>query len=81
MDGVALKHPLKFRATSPLVGFTADPGWIFNDPCVTGTPQVGVADGYWIMLRPLSPGPHTLHFRGAFTGFATEVTYHLTVGP
>ncbi len=38
LDGVSLKHPFKYRATSPLVGFTADPGWKFNDPCVTGTP-------------------------------------------
>jgi hypothetical protein len=28
---------------------------------------------------PLSPGKHTLHFRGALPGFLTEVTYHLTI--
>jgi len=81
VDGSVVNHPFKYRATSPLVGFTADPGWVFNDPCVTGTPQVGVADGYWIMLRPLSVGPHTLHFRGVNGSFETEVTYHLTIAP
>ena len=85
VDGVAVKHPFKYRATSPLVGFTADPGWAFNDPCILEEQQVGVADGYWIMLRPLSKGHHTLHFRGVNTLFAppfeTEVTYHLTIGP
>ena len=43
-----------------------------------------VADGYWILLPPLSPGKHTIHFRGvlplpefAFT-FETEVTYYIS---
>ena len=79
VDGVPMKQPFKYRATSQLVGFTAEAGWQFNDPCVTGTPQVGVADGYWIMLRPLPGGKHTLHFRGGFPGFETEVFYDLTV--
>jgi hypothetical protein len=85
VDGVAIKNPFKYRATSRLVGFTADPGWVFNDPCILEKQQVGVADGYWIMLRPLSKGHHTLHFRGVNTlfnpPFETEVTYHLTIGP
>jgi len=82
VDGVTLPQPFRYRATSPLVGFTADPGWAVNDPCITGTPEVGVADGFWVMLRPLSVGHHTLHFRGgASPGFVTEVTYHLTITP
>lgn len=43
-------------------------------PCVT--------DGYWCMLRPLSLGPHTVHFAGIQTSpsfFALDITYNLTV--
>jgi hypothetical protein len=44
------------------------------------------ADGYWIMLRPLPPGEHKLHFSGSVTWpdkstFGTELTYTLTVKP
>jgi hypothetical protein len=45
-----------------------------------------IAEGYWIMLPPLSPGEHTLTLHGAgcdaTTGdvfFESGVTYHLTV--
>ena len=43
-----------------------------------------VSDGYWIMLKPLPPGKHTLHFGGEaycqkeMLEFKTDVTYHLT---
>lgn len=36
-----------------------------------------VSDGFWVMLPPLAPGPHVLHFRA---GTVQDVTYHLTVG-
>ena len=40
-----------------------------------------VDDGYYVMLAPLSKGPHTVHFHGEFPvyAFALDVTYHLTV--
>src|SRR5262245_60556466 len=28
--------------------------------CATGAEQVAVADGYWLLLHPLSEGQHTL---------------------
>jgi hypothetical protein len=38
------------------------------------------ADGYWIFLRPLSPGRHTIEFFGKDLDlFETGVTYELTV--
>jgi hypothetical protein len=48
-----------------------------------GTFMPNVGDGYWVMLTPLSPGSHTLHWRaevtgGPFAGEVIEVTYHLT---
>jgi hypothetical protein len=37
------------------------------------------ADGFWIILNPLSEGQHTVHFFGQVDGFTTETTYTLTV--
>ncbi|MEI6779609.1 MAG: hypothetical protein WCQ21_01705 [Verrucomicrobiota bacterium] len=84
VDGVELKNPFNYRAASHLVTFTADPTWVTLDPCVTGGPQFGVSDGYWVMLAPLPKGEHTIHISAAATfpwgGFNLDVTYHLTVG-
>ena len=85
LDGVPLQELFDYRATSRLFTFTGDSSLaaVF-DPCITGTPQSGVADGYWIMLKPLTPGPHTLVIRATldFGGGATfqiDTTYDLTV--
>jgi hypothetical protein len=48
-----------------------------------GSDKFGVADGYWVMLKPLEPGEHVLHFRGSITYpsgfvFKVDVTYNLT---
>ncbi len=42
-----------------------------------------VDDGYYVRLKPLKPGNHTLHFHAenAEVGFAIDTTYHLTVVP
>jgi hypothetical protein len=85
VDGQPLNELFSYRATSRLFTFTADPSLVAFDPCVTGTPQFGVTDGYWILMNPLPPGPHTIFFRGKidFGGgstFESQVTYNLTVG-
>jgi hypothetical protein len=48
-----------------------------------GTYFPSVDDGYYVMIKPLAPGSHTLHFHGtvAAFGFALDITYHLTVTP
>ena len=78
IDGIPLTDLSSYRATSRLFTFTADPDLaLFFDPCVTGSPQPGVAVGYWLMLSPLPPGTHTLHF-GA-PSFGQDITYEVTV--
>jgi hypothetical protein len=37
------------------------------------------ANGYYVMLRPLGPGTHTLNFGGALPGMLQAVTYTLHV--
>jgi hypothetical protein len=86
VDGRRLNDLFGYRATSPLFTFTADPSLVALDPCVTGTPQFGVTDGYWLMLNPLPPGQHTIFSRGQidFGGgstFESQVTYNITVVP
>ena len=70
-----------FRFHSKLFSFTAAADLLTVDPCVTGSPQLAVVDGYWLLLKPLSPGTHTLTFGGTLpqVPFRTEVTYHLTI--
>lgn len=40
-----------------------------------------VADGFWVLLPPMSVGSHVIHFSGHITeaGFALDVTYNITV--
>jgi len=85
VDGVPLRNLFDYRATSGLFTFTGDPSMTVFDPCITGEPQPAVSDGYWLMLSPLRPGQHTIHYvsKAEFPEFGfeftVEVTYHLTV--
>jgi hypothetical protein len=86
IDGVRMTKLKSYRVTSReftltypesnvisvLAGTEVAPG--------TYTPQV--SDGYWIMLKPLPPGEHTIHYKGSITnGGSVDVTYNLTVAP
>lgn len=87
VDGVPLQDLTIYRALSPAFDFTAAPGNLFGVCSQSGCTTHAVADGFWIMLTPLSAGSHTVHFRGEaffpelnnFT-FVTGATYNLTVG-
>jgi len=55
------------------------------EPCEPGPRPFSVADGYWIGLKPLPDGPHTIHFEAVIgdpddPDFALDVTYFLEVG-
>lgn len=73
-----------YRATSPGFIFHGDPSLQVGDPCLPRA-WAGVADGYWVMLKPLSRGAHTLVFSGTETWpppgspFTVTVTYNLTI--
>ncbi len=85
VDGVSIPDLMSNRATSDLAYFTGDPSLTSTfDACITGSRQAFVTDGYWLMLAPLPPGRHTVHFSGGISafGFVDDVTYHLDVqGP
>jgi hypothetical protein len=65
IDGFEVKNPEQYRVDSPAGGFTftAVLGNPVSIPPGTGT---GVADGFWILLKPLKPGEHIISFSGAF---------------
>lgn len=53
---------------------------IFGRPAGTYGPVV--TDGYWLMLKPLPVGQHTITFGGTFRpGRTLDVTYHVEVVP
>jgi hypothetical protein len=77
-----LRHLSDHRVQSPVFLITYPTKAIFGLPAGTSTPNL--ADGYWILLKPLSPGKHTIHFEavanaGSGGSFAVDVTYNLTV--
>jgi len=86
VDGVKLQSLQNYRAVSAPFTFTTVAGNPFGLCPADGSCPLtsrAVADGFWIILTPLSPGTHTIHFKAdvPFFPFTTEVTYTLTVQP
>jgi hypothetical protein len=72
-----------YRVQSPLLTLDVVEGNVFGIPA--GATDA-VADGFWILLAPLSEGEHKIHFCGKAVFpefddfvFETEATYNLTV--
>lgn len=90
LDGAALPvtnariRPHFFTYALPGVNILKD---FFGLTVPAGAYDSAVGDGYYMLLSPLPPGPHTLHFTasGSFTGGEPEVlqdvTYELNVVP
>ena len=82
IDGKEVQDLGDFRAQSPFFDFILPPDNFLGLAGVTS--GSAVSDGYWLMLKPLSPGNHVIRFEGAFVsgpgaGFSQNVTYNLTV--
>ena len=76
IDGAPVQNLASYRFVSPQFRFTAPTPWIFG---TTGGIGTAVGDGYYLLLAPLSPGSHTIHFGNP--AFGIDTTYHLTVAP
>ncbi len=84
IDGLKLNGLEKYRVQSPFHNITIPEDNAFGSP--PGT-SVGVTDGFWVFLEPLSAGNHEIHFKGDVldnptTGtqsYSSDVTYHLKV--
>jgi len=92
IDGASVHNLQNYQVPSPLYTWGPLPANnVFQDPVnyPAGTTSPSVSDGYFVMVAPLSPGNHTIHFAGAivfsaakdgfdFT-FIEDITYNLTV--
>jgi hypothetical protein len=79
LDGAPIVSDLHaYTVTSPNFPITAVEGNPFGIPAGRG---FAVSKGVWLLLEPLSPGSHELHFRGSIPGFnfTSDASYHLTV--
>jgi hypothetical protein len=89
VDGRPVKNLDAYRAQSGLYDLWWPANPVVALPPLT-EPAQSVADGFWIMLAPLSKGHHDLHWTGD-TVFSTaagdhfdatwaqDITYHVTV--
>ena len=87
IDGYEVKNLEQYRIDSPAGGFNFTA--VENNPVfIPAGNGTGVSDGYWILLKPLKPGEHTITFSGKinFTGvtqpgfiFEAGATYFLDV--
>lgn len=89
IDGVAVVDPWQYRAESS--AFSIELSNMLEDyGYAPGPRSPNVSDGYWIMLRPLSRGQHTINFSSAGSysiangdpfdqEFTLDVTVYLTV--
>lgn len=77
LDGRSL--PVR-RVSTKVFGFTGAASLQALDACITGSPQLGLMDGWWVLIDPLSPGLHVLSVRvnNDFTG-STQGTFTITV--
>jgi len=77
LDGSPLKV---HRVTAGLQSFTGAKDIVSIDACVTGSPQLAVADGKYVLIGPLSPGLHILRIRIEHPVFgSTDNTFRLTI--
>jgi hypothetical protein len=81
LDGVQLNDPMSYRVRSDdLFDFRADPSMRVLDPCITGSVQPAVIDGFFMMFKPPTRGEHTIVVHGTATGGDDKrFTYHLTI--
>jgi hypothetical protein len=63
IDGVPVENIEDYRFETPQFSFDAPTPWIFG---ATGGPATSVGDGYFLMLKPLPVGTHTIHYSGTF---------------
>lgn len=80
LDGKTLTDLSAFRVASGMVEFTGPAPEDAIHPLLAGKRTLA-AEGYWIMLKPLSSGEHTLRVKSRVQGgsFELDITYHIKV--
>jgi hypothetical protein len=82
LDGTAIQPQ---RVQSEVFAAALPDDNIFVQPCAGDAPggifSPSIDDGFYVLLKPLAIGTHTLHFHAESGGFVEDVTYELTVVP
>jgi hypothetical protein len=83
LDGSPLNDVMSYRfASDDLFTITGDPSLREQmDPCITGSPQPAVINGFFMMFKPLRRGQHVIRVHGTATaiGHDKTFTYNLTI--
>ena len=79
IDGNAIQNIEQYIHTSPLFEFTVPENNILG--VEAGMIGQSVSSGAHLMLAPLTPGEHTLHFHASYPSleFTVDTHYHITV--
>ena len=79
IDGTPVQFLELYRTQSPNFTLRLPDGNIFGAPA--GSYEPTASDGVFLMLTPLRPGSHVIHFHAEFPGQQiVDVTYVVTVG-
>ncbi len=82
IDGKAITNWEDLRVLSPIFTITFIEDNAFGVTDFIGIPQKAVSDGYWVLVKGLKPGEHTIVFKGGIRDFfETQTTYHITIEP
>jgi hypothetical protein len=63
IDGEPVDDLAAYRTASPQVTVKVPTPWIFGE---TGGKGTSSGDGYYVLIKPLPPGTHTIHYGGVF---------------
>ena len=82
VDGASVSNPGSYVFISDLFYFTGTPE-LPNcfDVCVTGASQPAVSGGFFMMLKPLAKGTHTVHYHSEIPAWNSvqDGTFNITV--
>lgn len=90
LDGKSLANPGAYREIAPTFSYVLPADnvdqYFFGLPQLQGVVPTAEADGFYVMLQPLSPGIHTLDFGAVTPGGSLgplngDITYTLNVIP
>ena len=95
IDGRPVGNLFSHRETAPVFTYNLPPQFnimqVFFGEDISGPQTPAAADGFYLMLKPLSPGRHTIDFSGAMAdlsatppqlpGFTVHATLTLNVVP
>jgi hypothetical protein len=77
-DGIKIDEINKYRLNTGLFYFTGNSDLTeCYEPCITGEPQPGLVDGYFLMFKKMKIGKHTIFIKGDIPSF--DFTFEITI--